>query len=270
MAAGMEACDGGDAMNPLSLWTYDLFFAAAVVYALAVGLAFGRRPGPAGLAAWLGLALNLGSMGMKLYASWPMQAPYMQPFWLPATTAAMGLWLLARDDRPAARALLGLAAGLALFTAFSPKDYYLPFPRSNTIFAHLFLAVDSAAKAFLLAGGAAAGLFLLASGDEDMQRGRRSLFASLIVWGFVLYSLGLFIAQTWSYLGWASPVVFNEYTMTSSMAAWFYYGCFLHLYLLKSWKARRRAWFALAGAPLLIYFNYLPETGQFKVPVFWP
>ena len=257
-------------MNLLSLWSCNLFFLGAWVYLAAFGLSFGRRMLPAGLVLALGLLLNLGSLGVKLYASWPMQAPYQEPFWLPAALAALALWFASGRDRRMAQALMGLAAATALFTAFFPKDYYLPFPRSNTILAHLFLLVSPAAKAYLLASGAAAGLFLWGSPEGPAHRARRGLFASLAVWGFVLYSLGLFIAQAWSYLGWASPVIFNEPGMVSTMATWFYYGCFLHLFLLKSWTARRRACFALLGAPLMLYFNYLPQTGQFTAPVLWP
>ena len=258
-------------MNPLGIWTYDAFFLAGCLYLIAFGLGIWdrlRRP-----AAWvllLALACNLTSLGMRLYTSWPMQAPYQEPFWLPAALAVLAFWFLAGRDQGVARVLIGLAAVAALFTAFFPKDYYLPFPRSNTILAHLFLLVSSLSKAYLLAGGAAAALFLFGPGEDGARRGRRALFGSMIVWGFVLYSLGLFIAQAWSYLGWASPVIFQESTITTSMGTWFYYGCFLHLYLLKAWKAPGRAWFALLGAPLMLFFNYLPETGQFKLPVFWP
>jgi hypothetical protein len=257
-------------MNPLGVWTYDLFFLGACIYAVAFGLSLADRlKRPTAWVLAVGLANNLGALGLRLYTSWPMQAPFQEPFWLPATLACLAFWFLAGRDRSVARTLIGLAAAAALFTAFFPKDYYLPFPRSNTILAHVFLLISSLSKAYLLAGGAAAGFFLFGSREASLVRARRALFGGMIVWGFVLYSLGLFIAQAWSYLGWASPVIFEQSTMTTSMGTWFYYGCFLHLFLLKSWPAGRRAWFALMGAPLMLYFNYLPETGQFKIPVFW-
>jgi ABC-type transport system involved in cytochrome c biogenesis permease subunit len=125
--------------------------------------------------------------------------------------------------------------------------------------------LSAAGRATLWAGGLAAGLFLLSPRGES-ERLLRSRFTNLHVWGFVLYTLSLFTAEAWSYLGWSSPVIWEEPTMTSTMATWFYYGCFLHLYLLRGWSPRRRAWFALAGLPLLFYFNYLPETGQLRLP----
>ncbi len=257
-------------MNPLNLWTFDLFVLAACLYTAGFGFSLAHRRAAAGVLLVLGLTANTGSLVLRLYTSWPMQAPYQEPFWLPASLAVLACWFISNRDRGLAKSLVGMAAAAAVFSLFFPKDYYLPFPRSATVFAHVFLLVSAASKGFLLAGGAAAGLWLHTDQGSPLYKARRSLFGNLIIWGFVLYSLGLFIAQAWSYLGWASPVIFDEYTITSSMATWFYYGCFLHLFLLKRWKAKRRAWFGLAGAPLMIYFNYLPETGMFKWPVLLP
>ncbi|WP_449246405.1 hypothetical protein [Desulfarculus baarsii] len=253
-------------MNPLLPWVGHLFQAAAVVYVLAALAGLARAKGPAvGLLA-LGLAANLASIGLKLYLSWPMQAPFQEPFWLPAALALLTLGLWRRGHASLLAPLCALIAVLAGWAAIWPKDFYLPFPRSNTIVAHIFLPLSAAGKACFYAAGLAAMPHLAGrrAAPAEIENGR-TLFGRLIVWGFVLFTLSLFLAEAWSYLGWASPVIWNNATMTSTMAVWFYYGCFLHLHLLRMWPLGRRAWLALAGLPLLIVFTFLPETGGLRL-----
>lgn len=255
-------------MNPLAPWVGHLFQAGAMLYMVAALTALFRARAAAliALGLGLGLAFNTASIGFKLYLSWPMQSPFQEPFWLPAAMAVLALGTHKRGRHVLAGYLIVLTAVLALIAALLPNDYYLPFPRSNTIVAHIFLPMSVIGKACFYAAGAAA-LMFLARRDETLEQDRaRPLFGQFMVWGFVFFTLSLFLAETWSYLGWASPVIWNNATMTSTMAVWFYYGCFLHLYLLRAWPARRRAWFALAGVPLLVVFTLLPETGGFKWP----
>lgn len=254
-------------MSPQTIWITNAFYLATALYLLGLTalLYRGRRLVYALMG--LGLAANLVSLGLRLYGSWPMQVPYQEPFWLPACLACLVLGLTMAGREILGRGLIPVTAGLALFTALFPMDYYLPFPRSLTIFSHLFLLFSAWGMACFWAGGVEALLFLLGWDDAAGVRGRRPLFGKFLVWGFVLYTLSLFTAEIWSYLGWASPVVWDDYTMTSTMGTWFFYGCFLHLYLLKQWPLRKRAWFAAIGPALLFYFNYLPQTGLFRLPV---
>ncbi len=254
-------------MSPYSLWISNSFYLAAVFYLLGLTALVWPRRWLACSLLGLGLACNLVSLGIRLYYSWPMQAPYQEPFWLPACLAAFALALsLARRDR-LVRWLIPVIAGLAIFTAVFPKDYYLPFPRSNTIFSHLFLLLSASGKACLWVAGVEALRFALGLEEDRAAGGGRPLFGKLIVWGFVVYTLSLFTAETWSYLGWSAPVIWEDNNLAATMGTWFYYGCFLHLYLLRRWTIQRRAWFAVVGMVLLFYFNYLPETGELKVPV---
>lgn len=253
-------------MNPLTPYVAYLFQAGALLYILAALLSALKGRGPVMAALGLALAANIGSIGLKFYLSWPMQSPFQEPFWLPAAMAALVFGMFAKDRPELAKRLVILTAFLALVAALFPKDFYLPFPRSKTIIAHIFLPMSVMGKACFYAAGVAA-LMYLAGGREAARHDRaRPLFGRFMVWGFVVFTLSLFLAETWSYLGWASPVIWNNATMTSTMAVWFYYGCFLHLYLLRSWTARRRAWFAVAGVPLLVVFTLLPETGGFTLP----
>jgi hypothetical protein len=253
-------------MNPLTPWVGILFQTGAVFF-IAAGLAALSRMRLAALGVLvIGLFINIASISLKLYLSWPMQSPFQEPFWLPAAIAVLALGAQRRGRPVLACHLMVLTAVLAVIAALFPNDNYLPFPRSNTIVAHIFLPMSVIGKACFYAGGAAA-LMFLAQHNETMEHDRaRPLFGRFIVWGFVIFTMSLFLAEIWSYLGWASPVIWNNASMTSTMAIWFYYGCFLHLYLLRAWSARRRAWFALAGVPLLVMFTLLPETAGFKWP----
>jgi hypothetical protein len=253
-------------MNPLTPWV-GIFFQAGAVFYIASGLAALCRTRRVALGVLaIGLLLNMASISLKLYLSWPMQSPFQEPFWLPAAMAVLAIGIHRRGRPVLAGHLIALTAALSIIAGLFPNDYYLPFPRSNTIVAHVFLPMSVMGKACFYAAGVAA-LMFLAKHNETMEHDRaRPLFGRFIVWGFVIFTLSLFLAEIWSYLGWASPVIWNNATMTSTMAVWFYYGCFLHLYLLRSWPARRRAWFAIAGVPLLVVFTLLPETGGFKWP----
>lgn len=253
-------------MNPLYPWVAIFFLVGAIFYLLAAAAVLLRARLIWLLLAGLALGANLASIGLKLYLSWPMQSPFQEPFWLPAAMALLALGAYWRSRPALAKQLTLLTAVLAVLAALFPNDYYLPFPRSHTIVAHIFLPMSVAGKACFYAAGIAALMFLTQRKETREQDRARPLFGRLIVWGFVVFTLSLFLAETWSYLGWASPVIWNNATMTSTMAVWFYYGCFLHLYLLRAWSARRRAWFAVAGLPLLVVFTLLPETGGFKWP----
>lgn len=253
-------------MTPiLNLWSLNAYYLAAGFYLLALA-GFYFRPLSDRLLG-LGLAANLVSVGLKLYGSWPMQAPHQEPFWLVLCLAGIGLGLILGRRPDLGRGLIPLIAFLAVYSALFPKSDYLPFPRSKTVFAHLMVLLSSLGKALFCAAGVEAGLFL-----RRRRRGisplRPRLFGRLAVWGFISFTLSLFAADMWSYLGWTSPVVWREYIVTSVLAVWFFYGAFLHLYLLKSWSLDRQAWFALAGLGLLFYFSFLPETGQFLRPRF--
>ncbi|RLA97477.1 MAG: hypothetical protein DRG83_15805 [Deltaproteobacteria bacterium] len=76
----------------------------------------------------------------------------------------------------------------------------------------------------------------------------------------------MFSGELWSYLGWGNPVVWDDATIVMSMATWFYYVALLHLYLLKPWDARKRAYAAVAGLLLVFVFNVLPNLGSFRIP----
>ena len=92
------------------------------------------------------------------------------------------------------------------------------------------------------------------------------MITSNIIWGYAFWTLSLFSGEIWSYLGWGTPVVWDDASFTTVMAIWFYYACFLHLHLLKSWDRKKIALFAFAGLPVIIFINFYTEMGRFCFP----
>ena len=163
---------------------------------------------------------------------------------------------------------------------FSPNDFYLPFLESRTIFSHLFFLPGVVAKAcFIIAGIHAIDHIRLRrtdSGNGQAQKvkksdarvvpGNRNWTSRWIVWGFAFWTISMFSGEIWSYLGWGSPVVWDDAAILTAMATWFYYTCFLHLHLQKMWNSKRRAYAAVFGAVLTLIFNFYPALGNFQFP----
>jgi hypothetical protein len=245
------------------------FKLAALLYALS--LVVSSRPISAKLFRLLllpALGANLVSVSWRYWQAWPMLPMYLGPVVLPL---CLGL-LLCVDGQTAGepavrRWLLGVTALLAFMGVCFPKDFYLPFLKSLTPLAHLFLAFGAAAKAcFLFASAwALVGLLPIKAGSgrasHYFQRGTH-----WTVWGFGWATLSMFAGELWSYLGWGTPVVWDEPAITLTMATWFFYICLLHLHLTGSWSARSRGIYTAAGAIVIVALGSLPDLG----PCRWP
>ena len=253
-------------INPMTKWAADAFFIAVALYVCSLAAVVLSREK---WTVWLlatGLAANLISLGLRLASQWPMQAPYQGPFWLSACLAALILFFMVFGRPRLAKTLVPALVALGALALFFPGDSYVPYPRSDSITAHLSLLFISASKALFIASGAEAFNYLSRKNGYVNGSDGPSLFGNLLVWGFVLYTLGLFLAELWAYLAWSSPVAWEDFSMVSTMALWFFYSCFLHLHLLGRWDPQRRAWFSLSGLPILFYFTYLPELGPLALP----
>lgn len=154
------------------------------------------------------------------------------------------------------------------FAVFFPNDFYLPFLKSRTIFSHLFFLSGVMAKAcFIIAGIRAVDFIRLHGTKRDGQTQKlkkpenrislknRGRISRWIVWGFAFWTISMFSGEIWSYLGWGSPVVWDDAAILTAMGTWFYYACFLHLHLQNTWNYKRRAYAAVFGAVLTLIFN---------------
>ncbi len=220
----------------------------------------------------LGLLANLVSAAGRYYFSWPLMPIYQTPFFLPLLIGIFSFKSI-RSRQADRRPLLLLVCFLSLAAAFFPNDFYLPFLKSRTIFAHLFFLTGLVARACFIMAGIRAVEYL-----RLVRSGRAGHLASAgtaksidpafrwIVWGFAWMTISVFAGESWSYIGWGSPVVWDDAAVLTAMGTWFYYACLLHLHLHRDWNASRRAGAALFGALLTLFFNLYPEMGNFQIP----
>ncbi|MGB9497108.1 MAG: hypothetical protein C4B57_09095 [Deltaproteobacteria bacterium] len=248
----------------------DMFYVAVSFYLLSGFLSIflqGKRALLFRCIFGIGLFANFLSDAGRYYFSWPLMPMFQGPFFLPLFIGILSLKTI-WQKRAGWNMLVALICLLSLAAAFFPNDFYLPFLKSKTIFSHLFLLSGIIGKScFLIAG--------IHALDHIRQKGRsrkqavlrnRSWAASWIVWGFGFWTFSMFSGEIWSYLSWGSPVVWDDAAITMTTATWFYYGCFLHLHLLKSWDVERRTYAAVFGAVLILTFNCCPELGGFRLP----
>ena len=155
---------------------------------------------------------------------------------------------------------------LSLAIVFFPKDFYLPFPRSLSIWAHIFLVFGIIAKGLLLYGGILPLASLLCAEDRQ-QRLNDSIARPMkyIIWGYGFLALSMFSGEIWSYLGWGTPVVWHDAAITTIIALWFYWTCFLHLHYMKRWTARKRMIFMVICGLLVLILGAHPDMGPFRM-----
>ncbi len=215
------------------------------------------------------ILVHLYLVYLRYLLSWPLLPMYMSSLTVPLLLGIF--WMLPTSDRVPERQqntyhrllLLFCLVWAGLSLCF-PKDFYLPFIKSNTLLAHFFLLTNIIGKACLLCC-AAWGMVSLTKGSQDQKRICITQSFHWSVWGFVFWTISMFSGELWSYLGWGTPVVWEDAVLTTSMAAWFYYGCFLHLHLTRTWKIGHRAWFASFGLVILL-FGILPDLGPVRSP----
>ena len=216
------------------------------------------------------LACNLITIGLRYYRAWPMLPMHLGAMALPF---CLGIMLLivgsGRDSiQPRLQRLIlmfifGCVVGAVLF----PKDFYLPFLKSRTLFSHAFLWFALFAKASCLLSGAwALCAWPFPSTTSPAFRSSAMLQKSQrwAALGFGLWSLSMFCGELWCYLGWGSPVVWEDPALTLTMAGWFFYACVLHLHLSKAWSQEARAAFIGIGGVLVVFLSCLPDFGPFR------
>jgi hypothetical protein len=221
-------------------------------------VAAGNKKNRAGYLFGAGLICNCVSLTLRYWISYPLLPLYQGPFFLPAATGVAGLWLLPSFTLSRIF-IVTLLAGSALFF---PNDFYLPVIQFNTLFAHGFFLFGVMGQALFLVAGAAGAAIL--AGPSPARAGRQVNQA--LLWGFFFWTLSVFSGGVWSWLGWGSPVVWDDPLMTCAMATWLLYAFLLHLHLTRFSSARARAWALLGGALFVFFFNHGLALGRFHLP----
>jgi hypothetical protein len=217
------------------------------------------------------LIANAVAVLLRYRQAWPMLPMYLGPVALPLCLGCL-FFLIRQHSGHAIRArriVLAQSLLICLAAVLFPKDYYLPFIKSQTVWAHLFLLFGVAGKGCFLVCAALASATLIGKKTikppaPNTGNGRTLRWA---VWGFAFWTLAMFSGELWSYLGWGTPVVWEDPAITTTMATWFFYICLLHLHLTGSWRAGSRDIYAAAGALVIFIFNCIPELGPFRWPL---
>ena len=215
----------------------------------------------------IGLAANLSACLGKYYHAWPMLPLNTGMYLLPLCLSVI-LFLTKLKNEQWSAMLPVLICLMSLAALFFPKDYYLPFIMSKTIFSYIFFISGVVGRSFFFIASLKALQALIFDNKKTKgdSPGRDTGMVEWIVWGFVFWTISMFAGGIWSYLGWGSPVVWEDPAITTTMATWFYYICFLHLYLRRVWNLNKRLVFAAVGGILVFILNCYPEMGIFRMP----
>lgn len=206
------------------------------------------------------LAANATAVVFRYYMAWPMLPMYLTPAALPLLLGIMTLFAGSKDESGGfRRAIVSLVLATALMAVLFPKDYYMPFIHSQSASAHLFFLFGLAGRACFLVSAAWAFNHLI---SHPVGAGHD--FFRWTVWGFAFWTLSMFSGELWSYLGWGTPVVWDDPAITTVMATWFYYVCLLHLHLTGAWSLRGRSIYAALGTVVVLGLNCMPEWGPFR------
>lgn len=200
--------------------------------------------------------------------AWPMLPMHLAPVLTPCLLASMlllrsAVYLPAEPlkRRVEQLALLAIIICLAAAQLF-PKDFYLPFLRSDSLFAHIMLFAGAAGRVCFIFSLAWSITFFTATVEERSLCMRRVL--SWAAWGFVLWTLSMFSGEMWAYLGWGTPVIWHDPAILLMMAVWFIYIALLHLHFSRTWGLRARALFAAAGGCAALVLSLLADFGPFR------
>ncbi|MFA4919089.1 MAG: cytochrome c biogenesis protein CcsA [Thermodesulfovibrionales bacterium] len=139
-----------------------------------------------------------------------------------------------------------------------PKGVFPPSPQGQTIFSPLFFLFEVPAQAFFVLGAWFAFQYL-------RREAEAGFFDSLIIWGFIFYSIAQVAGAIWCYLGWASLFNWSERHLQSA-AIWCFYAAYIHLRFLYVRDMKRKAWFSIAGFALLLLVIILGHLNEMNMP----
>ncbi|MDR1872070.1 MAG: cytochrome c biogenesis protein [Deltaproteobacteria bacterium] len=214
------------------------------------------------IVALIGVALGLAYILGRYHRSWPMTPMYLGSVAVPPFLALFGLISFRPEDDPAKVKGLSLTFLLALITALLsiifPKDFYLPFLKTASIFSQAHLVFNFLGKAaFLMAG-----IWAIVTLGQKREEAQIRLWLAI---GFVFWTLSMLTGEVWSYLGWGLPVVWDEAVIVCFMATWFFYSAILHLFLIGRWPKARRG-LTILGIFWIYLVSVTPDLGPARFP----
>jgi len=212
---------------------------------------------------FIGIFLNFFSVVICLYHTIPLVPLFEKSRFIPLIYSFVCLLFLKHKHKNVSLSYItSVSCFLSLLFCFFPKDFYLPFLQTKTIFAFLFFICEIIGVSFYLLCGVLS-LQRLVSKNAIFEQ---SIINNQIKWGIFFQTISMFSGEIWSYLGWGFPIVWDDPAVVGMIVVWFYYACFLHLYLTKLWTVKKRASMVILGAVITFVFSYMPELGPFRLP----
>ncbi len=144
------------------------------------------------------------------------------------------------------------------FTFFYPKGIIPPSYYVQTVFSPLFFVFEVLAHACFCLAGWFALCYLY-------DRKEAAFFDSIAIWGFILYSTAQVVGAVWCYLGWASLFNWSERHLQSA-SVWCFFAAYIHLRFIPLFDMRKKAWFALAGFFLVLFFSFFSHFREMSMP----
>lgn len=207
--------------------------------------------------------VNLGAIVQRWieFGQPPFSSLFESMVLLGACLGLIGLALTAiYRSRALMLGMLASAVGALAFalTLFDPEPTLLPPAlRSAWFIPHVVLYFFG--YAFLAFAALTAALHLWSTrASKPAGHGTRDFWSMAdraLCIGFVLISLALFIGSVWARSAWGDYWTWDP-KESWALATWLVYAAYLHLRHLPEWRARRAAWFPIAGFALML-FTYL-------------
>ncbi|SMC38928.1 Cytochrome C assembly protein [Desulfocicer vacuolatum DSM 3385] len=237
------------------------FLAATLCYITSLAFMLRRHIVGATFLLSVGCFCNALSLGVRYYTSFPLLPLYQGAYFVPCILGVCCIKpVFSRSGHPVHLLTISLLAVTALFF---PNDYYLPFLQFKTLFSHLFFLFGVVGKAMFFMSGIWAVMILIKSDDS----GNIKKMSTTTMWGFFFWTLSIFSGAMWSYLGWGSPVIWDDPLLSTTMAVWLYYTLFLHLHLIPAlYRPVPRSVLALLGSVTMFVSTCVPELGIFRCP----
>ncbi len=246
-----------------------LFFNwACIFYTLSYLTALLRKKTLCYFSFFLGIFINLISVSICLYHSLPLVPVFQKSPFIPLVFAIVSIFFTKKEDRNILTLYItGTVCFLSILYSLFPKDYYLPFLQTKTVFAFLFFICAIIGINFYLLAGIMSLKKLISKDLIDLGQ---STINKAIIWGIFFQTISMFSGEIWSYIISGSPIVFKDASVLAYTSIWFYYIGFLHLYLLKKINIYQKNIFLITGIVIVFLFFLYPETGPFTIPGLLP
>lgn len=235
------------------------FQVAVLLYTLALFCSTLKQNKLTGAVFGLALLSNGFSLVLRYWSMFPMLPLFQGPFFIPFAVGVIGFPSFYRNAY--GRLLIGMTSGLAWTAFLFPNDFYLPLLQFKTPLSHGLFIFGIIGKAFFLLAGKSALLFIV---NRKETIGKE--MNSALLWGFFFWTLSVFSGAAWSWLGWGSPLVWDDPVIAVSMATWLIYAIILHFHLTYFSSTRAKALITSVGAVWVICLGVFSELGPFRLP----